>query len=86
MKLSNAVTLALFCVAFALPAATAGAQENKQPCINDAITLCPQFIPNRERVANCLISNRSRISEACRMALSHYDEPTVSSAKLTTVP
>jgi hypothetical protein len=86
MKLSNAIMLALVCLAFSLPAASAGAQENQQSCVNDAITVCPQFIPNRERVANCLISNRSRISEACRMALSHYNEPTVSPAKLTTVP
>lgn len=86
MKLSNAGTFALLCLAFALPAATAGAQENQQPCINDAIAVCPQFIPNRERVANCLISNRSRISEACRVALSHYNEPTASPAKLTTAP
>ena len=84
MKLSTALALALFCLAFAPIVATAGAQENRQSCMYDAMTVCSQFIPDRDRVASCLISNRSRISEACRMALTHYNHPTATPAKLTT--
>ena len=49
------------------------------------MTVCSQFIPDRERVAVCLISNRSRISEGCRTALRHFNQPVASRAKLTTV-
>ena len=42
--------------------------------MNDAMTVCSQFIPDRERVANCLISNSTRVSEACRVALTHFDQ------------
>jgi len=51
----------------------------------DAMTVCSQFIPDRDRVASCLISNRSRISAECRMALAHYNQPVASPARLTTV-
>jgi hypothetical protein len=53
--------------------------------MNDAMTVCSQFIPDRERVAICLISNRNRISEACRTALRRFNQPVASRAKLTTV-
>ena len=66
------------------PAAIAAEQDDQQACVNDALTVCSQFIPDRERVAGCLMSNRSRISEACRTALRHFN-PLVSPAKLTTV-
>jgi hypothetical protein len=85
MKLSTTLGLVLLCVTSPPIVATAGAQENQQSCMNDAITVCAQFIPDRERVASCLISNRGRISEACRMALTHYNQPMASPARLTTV-
>ena len=84
-KLSTTLALALSCLAFTPMAATAGAQENQQSCMYDALTICSQFIPNRDRVASCLISNRSRVSEACRMELTHYNQPTASPARLSTV-
>jgi hypothetical protein len=57
-------------------AARADAQQDQQACMNDAMTVCGQFIPDRERVAACLFTNRSRISEACRTAMKHYDPKT----------
>ena len=83
MKISTTLAFASFCLAFAPIVAAAGAPENQQSCMYDAMTVCAQFIPDRDRVANCLISNRSRISEACRMALAHYNRPMT---KLITVP
>ena len=46
--------------------------------MQDAFSICGQFIPNRERVAACLISNRSRVSPACRSALTHFKTKTAS--------
>jgi hypothetical protein len=51
--------------------------------MNDALTVCSEFIPDRDRVAGCLISNRSRISQACRMALAQFNPKMKSPVKLT---
>ena len=47
-------------------------QQNQDACMNDAMELCGQFVPDRERVAACLLSNRHRVSPPCRTALSHW--------------
>ncbi len=73
MKIQVAFALALFGLALSPAAARADAQQDRQACMNDAMTVCSQFIPDRERVATCLISNRSRISVACRAALTHFN-------------
>jgi len=51
--------------------------------MNDALTVCSQFVPDRDRdrVASCLISNRSHISPACRMALTQFNPKMASTAK-----
>jgi len=85
MKTSSTLAIALLCIALSPLAVTAGTQEDQTACMNDAMTVCSQFIPDRERVAVCLISNRSRISEACRTTLRHFNQPVASRAKLTTV-
>ena len=53
--------------------AKAGGHGDQMACMDDAVTICGQFIPDRERVAGCLISNRSNVSAACRSALTHFD-------------
>ncbi|MFZ0609463.1 MAG: hypothetical protein WAM75_17500 [Xanthobacteraceae bacterium] len=53
-------------------AARAGAQQDQSACMMDAQTYCGQFIPNRVRVAHCLIANRRKISPACREAVKHF--------------
>ncbi len=72
MKISSILALALCCVALAPAAATADDQQGQQACMTDAMTVCSQFIPDRQRVAGCLMSNRQRISVSCRMALAHW--------------
>jgi hypothetical protein len=52
---------------------TAALAEDSGSCMQDAFAICSQFIPDREGVASCLISNRSRVSAGCRAALSHYN-------------
>jgi hypothetical protein len=75
------VAIAACCVASASAPASAGAQEDQQACMNDALTVCSQFVPDRDRVAGCLISNRSRISSACRVALKQFNPKMASTAK-----
>jgi hypothetical protein len=45
---------------------------DQDACMGDAQTLCGQFIPDRERVAHCLMANRSRVKPRCREALKHF--------------
>jgi len=62
-----------------LPSASARAEEpNSDACMQYAFSICGQFIPDRERVAACLISNRSKVSPACRSALAHFRRHTAS--------
>ena len=77
MKTHFALALVTFCVALA-PATVRSqsqypdSQEDKGACMPDAFAFCGQFIPDRERVAACLIANRSTVSSACREALKHF--------------
>lgn len=82
MKIHFAIALVTFCVAFA-PATVRSqsqesqsqyteSQEDKGACMADALSVCRQFIPDRERVAACLIANSSTVSPACREAIKHF--------------
>jgi hypothetical protein len=57
---------------FAPGAVRAETQQDQSACMMDAQTFCGQFIPDRERVARCLMSNSGRISGACRVALRSF--------------
>lgn len=72
MKFYVAAALTLSGLMFASVAARADAQQDKSACIMDAQTYCGQFIPDRVRVAHCLIANRRKISPACREAVRHF--------------
>jgi hypothetical protein len=72
MKVHAAFALALFCLILTPGAVRADAQQDQDACMMDAQTVCGQFIPDRERVAHCLMTNRSRISPACREAIKHF--------------
>jgi len=68
---TTAVALALLGLAYS-PAAVWADDSGQTACMQDAISICGQFIPNREHVAACLLSNRSHVSAACRSALTHF--------------
>jgi len=82
MKARFALALVTVCVALA--PATAGSQsqdlqpqypqsqEDQGACMADAFSVCGQFIPDRERVAACLIANSSRISPSCAEAIKRF--------------
>jgi len=78
MRISTAIAFSLLCLTFAPLGARADAQSDQQACMNDAMTICGQFIPDRERVAACLQSNRSRLSPECRVAIQHFTPKTAS--------
>jgi hypothetical protein len=44
-------------------------EQGRKACMVDALTVCAKFIPDRQRVADCLIANRERLSEPCRILL-----------------
>ncbi len=70
MKIGTAFAVALF--GFALAPVTSSAaddEEGRKACMYDALTVCAKFIPDREQIANCLIANRERISQSCRLLL-----------------
>jgi hypothetical protein len=72
MNIRTFLALGLLCLSFAPVAANADQQQDQDACMQDAQTVCGQFIPDRERVAQCLMKNRSKISPACRTALKHF--------------
>ena len=44
-------------------------EQGRKACMYDALTVCAKFIPDREQIANCLMANRERISQPCRVLL-----------------
>jgi len=72
MKTRVILALALSFLILVPAAVRADAQQDQDACMIDAQVVCGQFIPDRERVAQCLMSNKSKISPACRNALRHW--------------
>ena len=62
MKMGALLASALFVVALAPIASKADdEQAGRKACMMDALTVCAKFIPDRERIASCLMTNRDRI-------------------------
>jgi hypothetical protein len=73
MKMRGFLSVGMLCLVLAPVAARADQkQQDQDACMVDAQTVCGQFIPDRERVAHCLIANRSKISPACREAVKRF--------------
>jgi hypothetical protein len=72
MKIQTTLALTVFAAALFSAPVLADEQGGSNACMQYAFTICGQFIPDRERVAACLISHRSSVSPACRTALSHF--------------
>lgn len=66
-----------------LGAAQAQEQEAQQACMSDAFAICGQFIPDHGRVATCLYSNFTRVSEPCRQVLARHDRTRATPAGMT---
>lgn len=50
-------------------AASAQSQDAQQACTPDAMRLCSEFIPDRNKVRSCMLRKRSQLSQACRVAI-----------------
>jgi len=72
MMIRAGLTLAILGLGLTSLAVKADEQSDQQACMQDAQVICGQFIPDRERVAHCLITNKRRVSPACRAALKHF--------------
>ena len=72
MKFRLVLSLGLLCLVLVPAGAKADAQQDQSACMMDAQVYCGQFIPDRVRVAHCLMSNRSKITPACREAIKHF--------------
>jgi hypothetical protein len=46
-----------------------GSDAAREACTPDAMRLCNEFIPDEARVKACMLSKRSQLSEACRLAM-----------------
>jgi hypothetical protein len=64
--------LALCWLTIAPMTARADDQQDQNACMADAQIFCGQFIPDRVRVAHCLMAQRRRISVACRIGLKRF--------------
>ncbi|MFZ0774953.1 MAG: hypothetical protein WAM74_00500 [Xanthobacteraceae bacterium] len=72
MKFRLVISLGLLCLVLAPAGAKADAQQDQSACMMDAQVYCGQFIPDRVRVAHCLMTNRRKITPACRAAIKHF--------------
>ncbi len=50
-----------------LPPAARAEMSDESACMSDAFRVCWRQIPDRHAVFLCLLENRNRISEACRV-------------------
>jgi hypothetical protein len=72
MKIHVTYCFLLFCLMLSPIAVRADAQQDQSACMNDAMTICGQFIPDRESVGRCLLANQRKISPACRVAMRRF--------------
>lgn len=74
--MNTRLLLALVFCSLLVPAITSNAakadadEQGRKACMTDALTVCAQYIPDRQRIALCLMTNRNRISRPCRILIS----------------
>ena len=68
MKIAPVLAVALCGLLFA-PAPVKADQDElgRKLCMADVFSVCSQYIPDRQRITLCLMSNRNRISQPCRL-------------------
>jgi hypothetical protein len=68
-RLALPVGIVLVSALGSLNGARAQNDEATQACTPDAMRLCSEFIPDREKVRLCMLRKRSELSETCRTAM-----------------
>jgi hypothetical protein len=68
MQMKSALALAVVSVFMASPALSQSDLRSKQQaaCEDDAYRLCPDEIPDEDRVASCMKRQKSKLSPGCR--------------------
>jgi len=61
--------------AWPLGAARAETQEDREACTPEVHRLCGQYIPDRERIIQCLKQNMRLLVPACRKVMSRPYRP-----------
>ena len=68
-------------ILFANYAGSVGAQNvdpgTRQACSADAMRLCGAFIPDVEKITNCMTERFREVSPECRVAMLHEDRKTL---------
>jgi len=57
--------VAISAVACADPALAQGTEQEREACTPDAMRLCGQYIPDADRITDCLRNSGPRLSPAC---------------------
>jgi hypothetical protein len=52
-----------------------GTPEQREACTPDAFNLCHDYIPDAERVKQCLIQHVNDLSAPCREVFEHGEKP-----------
>jgi hypothetical protein len=63
-------------VAFSGSVAAEVDDETREACRPDAWRLCAAFIPNVDRITECMSAKIKEVSPACRAAMIHEDNKT----------
>ena len=61
--------------------ASAQTKEQRDACGNDAQNYCPDEIPDKEKVYDCLVRNVSQLTPACKKLVTGSPAPTPTSAR-----
>jgi hypothetical protein len=69
------IALAIVLALGASTVALATTPDEEQACTNDAFQFCQNFIPDRNRVFSCLVSNKDQLSAACHTVMAPYLPP-----------
>lgn len=65
----------LIYVSFPVVTTAAETIVERQACERDAFNVCPDAIPDRHRVFQCLLENRRSLSDACQAVMARYSRP-----------
>jgi hypothetical protein len=75
MRNQIALAIVLALSAGAGTVALAATADEEQACTNDAFQFCQNYIPDRNRVFTCLVSNKDQLSAACHTVMAPYLPP-----------
>jgi hypothetical protein len=84
--MKNQIVLAIVLALGAGTVALAATPEEEQACTNDAFQFCQNFIPDRNRVFSCLVSNKDQLSVACHTVMAPYLPPEPVALKKPSAP